>query len=175
MHFIFVFNWQWICRLELFHRTGRLSVTHFWCHPSAVQILCFVTSHNHIVFYHSNVFVWGQQQLLSWTYGRVYVSVTVRNMTSARSCWLLVTAAAADITLRLSLAACVFAHVSVRVGLCVCMWPQMHQHVCTLISVRDNVLLCAEGAGGKPNSQGHSSSAAAVPSLHLLCDRQRKW
>lgn len=100
--------------------------------------------------------------------GHVCVSVSVRNMTSASSCWLIVNRCCCRYQPRfVSLSVCFCTRVRPCVCVCVCLcvrrWPQMHQHVCTLIRERDNALLCVEGAGKKPNRQGHSSSASSCP------------
>lgn len=123
-----------------------------------------LTLSSHIIFYHTVSYgtcLCKQQQLSSWIY--VHECHCVSDDISEAAAGCLWTGAAADITLSLSLSACASAHVSVRVCLCVCICPQMYQHVCTLMRTRDNVLLCVEGAGEKPNSQGHSSSASSCP------------
>lgn len=91
-------------------------------------------------------------------------SVTVCHMTSARQ----LPAACEQVLLQLLPSVCLSLPVLLhtcpcRVCLCVCICPQMYQHVCTLMRTRDNVLLCVEGAGEKPNSQGHGSSASSCP------------
>lgn len=85
-----------------------------------------MTEHNHTVFYHINMFVEGQQ-LLSWIYEHVCVSVSVRNMTSASSCWLIVNRCCCRYQPRfVSLSVCL----CTRASVCVCVFVCAYDHKC---------------------------------------------
>lgn len=102
-----------------------------------------------------------REQLLLW------ICVTVCNMTSAGQLGLLIVNRCCSrylVSLYFSQCVCAYAHVSARMApVCVfvCAYGHKCKHVCTLTRVRDNVLLCVDGGGEKPNSQGHSSSASS--------------